>query len=182
MDRRILVVDDSELICEQLSQLLARPDRRIKGAPDGTTPLEWLVERNFSLVLTDLCLPGIDGLDLIREIRRRDLPATVIVMTGHASIDTAVEAMKLGAYDYLTKPIDQHRVEFLVEKSLEDRRLQDEVRALRQGLHQRYSYHNLLGKSPRMREVFARVAKVAASNCTVLIGGETGTGKELVAQ
>ena len=114
MDRRILVVDDSELICEQLSQLLARPDRRIKVAHDGTTALEWLTERNFSVVLTDLCLPGIDGLDLIREIRRRDLPATVIVMTGHASIDSAVEAMKLGAYDYLVKPIDHVRLEFLV--------------------------------------------------------------------
>ena len=76
MDRRILVVDDSELICQQLSQLLARPDRRIKVAHDGTTALEWLVESNFSLVLTDLCLPGINGLDLIREIRQRDLPVT----------------------------------------------------------------------------------------------------------
>ena len=182
MDRRILLVDDNELICEQLSQLLARPDRRIKVAHDGTTALEWLVERNFSVVLTDLCLPGIDGLDLIREIRRRDLPATVIVMTGHASIDSAVEAMKLGAYDYLVKPVDQIRLEFLVQKALADRKLQDEVRSLRQGMHQRYSYHNLFGKSPKMREVFARVARVAGSNCTVLITGETGTGKELVAQ
>ncbi len=182
MDRRILVVDDSELICEQLSQLLARPDRRIKVAHDGTTALEWMSERNFSVVLTDLRLPGIDGLDLIREIRDRDLPATPIVMTGHASIDSAVEAMKLGAYDYLVKPIDHVRLEFLVQKALEDRKLQDEVRALRQGLHQRYSYHNLFGKSTRMRDVFARVARVSASNCTVLITGETGTGKELVAQ
>jgi len=182
MDRRILVVDDSELICEQLSQLLARPDRRIKVAHDGTTALEWMAERNFSVVLTDLRLPGIDGLELIREIRNRDIPATPILMTGHASIDTAVEAMKLGAYDYLTKPIDHVRLEFLVQKALEDRKLQDEVRSLRQGLHERYSYHNLFGKSSRMREVFARVARVSASNCTVLIAGETGTGKELVAQ
>ncbi len=183
MDRRILVVDDSELICEQLSQVLARPERRIKVAHDGTTALEWMAERNFSVVLTDLRLPGkIDGLELIREIRRRELPATVIVMTGHASIDTAVEAMKLGAYDYLTKPIDHDRLEFLVQKGLEDRKLQDEVRALRQGLHERFSYHKLFGKSPKMREVFARVARVSASNCTVLVTGETGTGKELVAQ
>ncbi len=182
MDRRILVVDDSELICQQLSQLLAHPDRRIKVAHDGTTALEWLVESNFSLVLTDLCLPGIGGLDLIREIRQRDLPVTTIVMTGHASIDSAVEAMKLGAYDYLHKPIDSVRLEVLVEKALEDRKLLDEVSALRQGLQQRHAYHNLLGKSPRMREVFARVARVASSACTVLITGETGTGKELVAQ
>ena len=188
MDRRILVVDDNELVCQQLSQFLAKPERRIKVAHDATTALEWLIERNFSVVLTDLCLEGgdcqsgLDGLDLIREIRRRDLPATVIVMTGHASIDSAVEAMKLGAYDYLVKPVDQMRLEFLVQKALEDRKLQDEVRSLRQGLHQRYSYHSLFGKSPRMREVFARVARVSASNCTVLITGETGTGKELVAQ
>ena len=101
MDRRILVVDDSELTCQQLSQLLALPDRQIKVAHDGTSALELLVERNFSLVLTDLLLPGIQGLDLIQEIRRRDLPVTTIVMTAHGSVDTAVEAMKLGAYDYL---------------------------------------------------------------------------------
>src|SRR4051812_44784740 len=106
MDRRILVVDDSELVCQQLSQLLARPNRRIKVAHDGTEALEWHVDGNFSLVLTDLRLPTISGLDLIREIRERGLPVTVIVMTGYASIDTAVEAMKLGAYDYLHKPID----------------------------------------------------------------------------
>jgi two-component system NtrC family response regulator len=182
MDRRILVVDDSELICQQLSQLLAQPDRRIKVAHDGTTALEWLVERNFSLVLTDLCLPGIGGLDLIREIRQRDLPVTAIVMTGHASIDSAVEAMKLGAYDYLHKPIDSVRLRVLVQQALDDRKLLDEVGALRHGLRQRYSYHNLIGRSPRMREIFVQVARVAAASCTVLITGETGTGKELVAQ
>ena len=182
MDRRILVVDDSELVCQQLSQLLALPGRQIKVAHDGTTALEWLVERNFSLVLTDLCLPGINGLDLIREIRQRDLPVTAIVMTGHASIDSAVSAMKLGAYDYLLKPIDSVRLEVLVGQALEDRTLLDEVQALRHNLHERYAFHNLLGKSPRMREVFSRVARVATKLCTVLITGETGTGKELVAQ
>src|SRR5207245_7061009 len=79
MDRRILVVDDSELVCQQLSQLLALPDRQIKVAKDGTTALEWLVERNFALVLTDLCLPGISGIDLIREIGQRDITVTVIL-------------------------------------------------------------------------------------------------------
>jgi two-component system, NtrC family, response regulator AtoC len=182
MDRRILVVDDSELTCQQLSQLLARPDRQIKVAHDGTEALEWLVDGNFSLIVVDLCLPGIDGLELIRELRQRELPVTVIIMTGHASIDSAVEAMKLGAYDYLTKPIDPFSLELLVEQALKDRTLQDEVAALRQGLQERYAFHNLLGRSPRMRDVFSRVARVATSSCTVLITGETGTGKELVAQ
>jgi two-component system NtrC family response regulator len=110
------------------------------------------------------------------------LPVTAIVMTGHASIDSAVAAMKLGAYDYLLKPIDALRLGVLVEQALEDRKLLDEVESLRHGLQQRCAYHNLVGKSPRMREVFARVARVASSSCTVLITGETGTGKELVAQ
>ena len=182
MDRRILVVDDSELICQQIPQLLAKPDRQIKVAGDGTTALEWLVERPFSLVITDLCLPKISGIDLIREIRRRSLPVTVIVMTGHASIDTAVEAMKLGAYDYLLKPIDHVRLEVLVEQALEDRKLLDEVNALRQNLQERYAFHNLLGRSPRMREVFTKLARVSSSSFTILLRGETGTGKEVVAR
>ena len=182
MDRRILVVDDSELICQQLSQLLAGPGRRIKVAHDGTTALEWLVERDFSLVLIDLNLPGIGGIDLIREIRQRDLPVTAVVMTGNGSVETAVAAMKLGAYDYLQKPIDTVRLGILVEQALEDRKLRDEVGSLRLGLQKRFAYHDMMGTSPRMREVFSRVARVASSSCTVLITGETGTGKELVAQ
>ena len=182
MDRRILVVDDSELVCQQLSQLLALPGRQIKVAHDGTTALECLVDGDFSLVLSDLCLPGISGLDLIREVRQRDLPVTVIVMTGHASIDTAVAAMKLGAYDYLPKPIDAVRLEVLVQQALEDRRLIDEVGALRRNLQDRYASHHLLGKNARWREIFGRVDRVARSSCNVLLTGETGTGKELVAQ
>ncbi len=182
MDRRILVVDDSEIFCQQLSKMLARPERRIKVAHEGTTALEWLVEGHFSLVLTDLRLPGISGLDLIREIRQRGLPVAVIVMTGYASVETVVEAMKLGAYDYLAKPIDPVRLEVLVEQALKDRRLQDEVADLRRGLRQRFGFHNLLGRGPRMRELFDKVARVASSTCSVLITGETGTGKELVAQ
>ncbi len=182
MDRRILVVDDSELVCQQLSQLLALSGRQIKIAHDGTTALECLVDGDFSLVLSDICLPGINGLDLIREVRQRELPVTVIVMTGHASIDSAVAAMKLGAYDYLPKPIDSVRLEVLVEQALEDRKLIDEVGELRRNLQERYAFHHLLGKNARMREVFGRVDRVARSSCNVLITGETGTGKELVAQ
>src|SRR6516165_9500739 len=182
MDRRILVVDDSQLVCQQLSQLLEAPDRQITVAPDGTAALEWLMENRCSLVLTDLRLPGISGLDLIKEIRQREMPVTVIVMTGYATVEAAVEAIKLGAYDLITKPIDTIRLEVLVNQALEDRRLTDEVADLRARLRKKYAYHNLLGRSPRMVDVFDRVARVASSSCNVLITGETGTGKELVAQ
>ena len=158
------------------------PDRQITVAPDGTAALEWLVENRCSLVLTDLRLPGISGLDLIREIRERELPVTVIVMTGYATVESAVEAMKLGAYDLILKPIDTIRLEMVVNQALEDRRLIDEVADLRGRLRKKYAYHNLLGRSPRMTEVFDRVARVASSPCNVLVTGETGTGKELVAQ
>ena len=182
MDRRILVVDDSELIGQQLTQLLALPDRQISVAHDGTTALEWLVESPYSLVLTDLRLPGVSGLDLIRETRNRNLPVTIIVMTAHATVEAAVEAMKLGAYDFIQKPIDTLRLELLVNQALEDRRLIDEVADLRNRLRRRNAYHNLLGRSRRMKDVFARIERVASSGCTVLVTGETGTGKELVAQ
>ncbi len=182
MDRRILVVDDSQLVCQQLSQVLASPDRQIAVASDGTEAMEWLVENRCSLVLTDLRLPGMSGLDLIRAIRERELPVTVIVMTGFATVEAAVDAMKLGAYDMILKPIDTIRLEVVVNQALEDRRLIDEVADLRARLRRKYAYHNLIGRSAPMLEVFDRVARVASSPCTVLVTGETGTGKELVAQ
>jgi two-component system NtrC family response regulator len=181
MDRRILVVDDSDLTCQQLTRLLARPDRRIKVAHDGTAALEWLVEGHFSLVLTDLVLPGFDGLELIREIRERALPVTTIVMTGHATVDSAVEAMKLGAYDYVHKPFEAVRLNHLVDQALEYRRLQDEIAALRGTTRRRVGFPNLIGNGPRMRELVERISRASASACPVLITGETGTGKEVVA-
>ncbi len=182
MDRRILVVEDSELICQQLRQLLANPERQITVVNDGTAALEWLVEHPCSLVLTDLNLPGISGLELIREIHDRELPVTVIVMTGFATVEAAVEAIKLGAYDLLQKPLDHIRLEMLVTQALEDRRLIDEVADLRGRLQRKNAYHNLLGRSHAMAGVFERMARVASSSCNVLVTGETGTGKELVAQ
>jgi two-component system NtrC family response regulator len=182
MDRRILVVEDSELYCQQLSQILAGPGREVALAHDGTSALELLVDRPYSLVLTDLALPGISGLDLIREIRSRDLPVTIIVISGQPTVESAVEAMQLGAYDFVLKPIDADRLNILVDQALEERRLIDEVADLNNKLRRRFAYHNILGKSRRMAEVFARVERVGSSACTVLITGETGTGKELVAQ
>ncbi len=182
MDRRILVVDDSQLVRQHLEQVLRGPGRRITLARDATEALEWLAENPCSLILTDLLLPGISGLELIREIRERQLPVTVIVMTGHATVEAAVNAMKLGAYDFIQKPIDPLRLEVLVSQALEFCRLTDEVTALRARLQRKDAYHNLVGRSPLMLEVFDRVARVASSNCNVLVTGETGTGKELVAQ
>ncbi len=181
MDRRILVVEDSELYRQQLRQLLAGPDRDVVIVEDATAALELLVEKSFSLVVTDLDLPGIGGLDLIREIRSRDLPASVIVVGHEPSVESTVEAIQLGAVDFVLKPIDRELFRHQVEKALKDRTLTDEIAALKHKLRRRHAYHDMLGRSRRMAEVFARVERVSSSSCTVLITGETGTGKELIA-
>ncbi len=183
MDRRILVVDASEVIRQQIMARLFKPGRVFEPATDGTTALEMLVDGDFSLVIVDQRLTGIGGLDLIREIHDRDLPVTPILITGYnTDLPVVVDAMRLGAYDFVSKPLDIARLEMIVEKALADRQIQDEVRDLRRGLIERYSFHNLLGKSARMREVFSKLARVATTNCPVLVTGETGTGKELVSQ
>jgi DNA-binding NtrC family response regulator len=119
---------------------------------------------------------------LIEEIQRRALPVTVIVMTGHGSIDQAVQSMRLGAYDFLTRPIDLQHVRLVVQRVLRERRLQDEVTYLREQLQSRYSFRNIISKSPRMLAVFELISNVAQTNTTVLVQGETGTGKEQIAR
>src|SRR5262249_36843698 len=155
---------------------------QVDTVSDGTEALEALVQRNYSIVLTDLKMPRVDGLQLIEEVQRRRLPVTVIVTTGHGSIDEAVQAMRMGAYDFLTKPIDVQHLRLVVQRALRERTLQDEVGQLREQLQRRYSFHNILSKNPRMHQVFELINNVAQSTTTVLIEGETGTGKEQVAR
>src|SRR5438132_3300249 len=157
-------------------------DLQIDSTSSGKVALEWLSERNYSIVLTDLRMSGLDGMDLIREIGQRGLPVTVIVMTGDSSIHEAVEAIRLGAYDFLLKPIDLDYLRLAMKRALRERRLLDQVRNLRAQLQASYSFHNILSKNPRMHALFELIANVADSHSTVLIEGETGTGKEQVAR
>ncbi|HWY86822.1 MAG TPA: sigma-54 dependent transcriptional regulator [Gemmataceae bacterium] len=183
LKRRILIVEDEEVDREQLQQLLeADTDLQIDSTGSAKTALQYLSERNYSIVLTDLRMAGLDGMDLIREIQQRGLPVTVIVMTGDSSIHEAVEAIRLGAYDFLLKPIDLDYLRLVMKRALRERRLLDQVRNLRAQLQANYSFHNILSKNPRMHALFELIANVADSNSTVLIEGETGTGKEQVAR
>jgi DNA-binding NtrC family response regulator len=133
-------------------------------------------------VITDLRMPHLDGMELIKEIQQRGLPVTIIVTTGHGSIDEAVQAIRLGAYDFLTKPIDMDNLFLVIQRALRERALQDEVAFLRQELKNRYAFQNILSKNPRMHAIFELINNVAHSTSTVLIEGETGTGKEQVAR
>src|SRR5437588_1173821 len=183
MDRRVLIAEDNEVNRQQMRQVL-EADQKVKvdTTSDGMEALEALVQNNYSILLTDLKMPRLSGMQLIEEVQKRRLPVTVIVMTGYGSIDEAVQAMRLGANDFLTKPVESQQLRLVVQRALRERALQDEVVYLREQLQQRYSFHNILSKNPRMHAVFELISNVADTTATVLIEGETGTGKEQVAR
>ena len=181
--RRILIVEDNELARRQLQQVLQlKHGLQVDATADGRQALKDLDENSYSLVITDLRMPHLDGMELIKEIQQRGLPVTIIVTTGHGSIDEAVQAIRLGAYDFLTKPIDMDNLFLVIQRALRERALQDEVAFLRQELKNRYAFQNILSKNPRMHAIFELISNVAHSTSTVLIEGETGTGKEQVAR
>jgi DNA-binding NtrC family response regulator len=157
-------------------------DFLVETTGDGRSALALLTAQNYSLFLTDLRMPGLDGMQLVEQVRKRQLPVTVIVMTGFGSIDQAVQAMRLGAYDFLPKPVDGEHLRLVIEKALRERGLQDEVAQLREQLRSQYEFQDILSKSPRMHAVFELIKNVATTNATVLIVGQTGTGKEQVAR
>jgi DNA-binding NtrC family response regulator len=180
---RVLVVEDDELARKQLTRLLQADTQLVVDAvADAKKALAALDEHSYSLVLTDLRMPGSDGLELIRDIQLRRLPVTVIVMTAFGSIDEAVQAIRHGAYDFLTKPIDIENLRVVMQRALRERSLQDEVAFLRNQLQTQFSFHNVLSKNPRMHGIFELISNVGHTNTTVLIEGETGTGKEQVAR
>jgi DNA-binding NtrC family response regulator len=181
--RRLLIVDDNELTCKQLKEILkSNPALQVDTLSDAARAIEELTQVNHSIVITDLRMPKLDGMELLRQIGKKRLPVTVIVTTGHGSIDEAVEAIRLGAYDFLTKPVDPEHLRLVIDRALRERALQDEVSALREQLETQYAFQNIISKNPHMHAVFELINNVAHTNTTVLIEGETGTGKEQVAR
>jgi two-component system response regulator AtoC len=183
MQHRILIADDSETLRESLCQMLQSDGAYlVDTVADGRAALEMLTRNSYSLFLTDLRMPGLEGMKLIEELRRRQLPVSVIVMTGFGSIDMAVKAMRLGAADFLTKPVDIDHLRLVLTRVLRERGLQAEVAQLRDKLRSQFEFQNVLSKSERMHSVFELIQNVANTTSTVLIEGETGTGKEQVAR
>jgi two-component system response regulator AtoC len=181
--RGVLIVEDEEKSRNKLQELLqVDPELRVDTTKDGDQALQRLLENNYSILITDLRMPRLDGMQLLKEVQRRGLPVTVIVMTGYGSIDEAVQAIRMGAYDFLTKPIDVDNLRLVLQRALRDRALQDEVAMLRSQLQSRFQFHNVLSKNPKMHAAFELIANVAHTITTVLIEGETGTGKEQVAR
>ncbi len=181
--QRILIAEDNADTRQSLKRVLELSLRvEVDTVADGSQALQALIERPYSVVITDLKMPRVDGMQLIQEVTERRLAVTVIVTTGLGSIEDAVKAMQLGAYEFLTKPTNPEHLCLLVKRALRDRALQDEVNALREELAHKHGFLNVLSKSPRMHEIFELIGHVARTNTTVLIEGETGTGKEQIAR
>ncbi|HEU5061304.1 MAG TPA: sigma-54 dependent transcriptional regulator [Kofleriaceae bacterium] len=178
---RILIVDDEANARTALADLLRDEGYSVASAPDGFKALPKLAEHGPDLLLTDLRMPGMDGLELMRRAREVDPEMEIVLMTAHGGVDTAVAAMRLGAADYLTKPINVDELLVVIDRALERRRLRREAGLLRERLSERHRLSNIIGSSAVMRRVFDQVLQVAPSRASVLITGESGTGKELIA-
>jgi DNA-binding NtrC family response regulator len=178
----ICVVDDKEIIRESLSEALTREDHQVRGFAEPTEALSEIRNQSFDLVVTDLRMPRLDGIGLMRELRQAGVEVPVIMMTAYASVPTAVEAMKLGAYDYIQKPFSAEEICILVDRALQHGMLRRENEALRVSLRDEARAKSLVGASAALAEVREKIGRLANSNATVLIQGESGTGKELVAR
>lgn len=179
---QILLIDDEAHNREALTLLLTHAGYQVQSAASGEEALKILQETPFEVVITDLFLPGVSGIDILKRIKEDSPFTNVILITGNASAETAVEAMKEGAFDYITKPLNFEKLKILVAKALEKSRLVAENLYLRQQLRGKYKFDRIIGNSPAMQQVFSRMEKIVHTDSTILILGESGTGKELVAK
>jgi DNA-binding NtrC family response regulator len=178
----VLIVDDKESLRDMLAQTLTMEGYQVETATDGRDAIALANERRFDVVLTDLKLPSMDGIEVLSKLKEMDPGQEVIMMTAFGTIETAVSAMKLGAFDFLTKPFDPEHLSLLLKRALENRRLTNENVLLTEALTNRLGSAEIIGTSGKIREVSELVRRVAPSDSTVLLCGESGTGKELFAR
>lgn len=178
----ILIVEDDNIQRRQLLRALTSEDREITEARTGEEALDLLASLKFDLVISDLKMPGMSGLELIKRIKSAYPHTSLLLVTGYATVDSAVEAMKLGVEDYLVKPYGTDEMNIIIDRIFEKRDLMAENIFLREQLESQYSFANIISKNHKMQKVFRTISSVASTNSTVLIQGETGTGKELIAK
>ena len=178
----VLIVEDHDRLREQLGQFYEQEGFKVTTAACGEEGIEKLSQEKFAIIVSDVKMPGIDGFQLARHVREKYPDTDVILITAFGNIKQAVEAMKLGASDYITKPFQPEAIRLVSEKLIERRRLLEEVRELRQRVQEEHNLENILSKSPKMLKVFELIRSLAETDSGVMITGETGTGKELVAR
>ncbi len=179
--RTVLVVDDDHAHRTMLNTLVSGWGYGVSEADDGSTAIEKVKASSFDLVLMDVRMVKVSGLEALETIKTVNPAIPVIIMTAYSTVETAVAALKQGAHDYLTKPLDFDKLRLTIDRAMEHTRLKEENRILRETLGQKFDSQNIIGKSPAMRNLLETVAQVAASEATVLISGDSGTGKELIA-
>lgn len=182
MSIRILIVDDEEIVLRSCQRILAGGEYLVDAVQSGAEALSKVDETDYDIVVLDIMMPGMDGIEALQQLKERHPGIDVIMITGLSEIKTAVQAMKLGAYDYLPKPFDPDELKHVVERALERRRLLEQNRSLKSEVDSKYRFENIIGSSPAMHAVYRLIAKCAPTNSTVLITGESGTGKEMIAR
>ena len=178
----ILIVDDEPVIRDVLTQLLTSEGYEVEIAASGEEGLQKFSLRTPDLILLDLLMPGLDGIEVLKTVKKIQPQALVIIITAYASVESAIEAMKMGAYDYVQKPFKHEELLLTVRRALEHKVIQDENLRLRDALDRKYGFANIIGRSPVMEQVFELIRAAAPTRSTILIEGESGTGKELVAR
>jgi len=179
---KILVVDDEDSIRNRCIQLLQKKAYHVRGVKDGDQALSMLKKHNFSLVIADIRMPGLNGIDLLERIKEMNPDTEVVMITGYGTIENAVKAMKLGAYDYITKPFDMDRLLKVVEHVETKFSLKKEIDVLKNELKKFSTYNDFIGISEKVQQIFELVQKISPIDCNILIQGETGTGKGLIAR
>jgi DNA-binding NtrC family response regulator len=182
MSARILVVDDEEIVIRSCLRILDGDDFQVEAVQDGREALRKVEENPYDVMILDIMMPNIDGLEVLRRVKETHPNVDVIMVTGLSQIDTAVQAMKLGAFDYISKPFEPDELKLVVQRALERRRLLQENLNLKSEVSSKYRFENIIGLSPQMQAVYRLIAQCAPTSSTVLITGESGTGKELIAR
>jgi len=182
MPPRILVVDDEEVVCRAVTRILGDKGYTVETLLDGAAALRRIDTESYDLLILDIMMPEVSGLEILQRVKETHPDTDVIMITGLSQIDTAVQSMKLGAFDYIPKPFEPDELALAVERSLERRQLLRENTLLRAEAGAKYRFENIIGASPQMQNVYRLIAKCAPTNSTVFIRGESGTGKELIAR
>jgi DNA-binding NtrC family response regulator len=182
MAEKLLIVEDEDTLRFSLKRVFLREGYEVDVAPDAETAVEFIKEKIYDLIITDIILPNMDGIELLKHIREEMPDQIVIIITAFASLETAVEALRAGAYDYVVKPIIHEEIKQIVRNALKQKMLQKEVTYLKRQIERRYDFSKIIGESDSMKRIINEVKKIANARSNVLLLGETGTGKELIAR